>query len=33
MEKVVNKHLTNLKAMINAAFIDGVHDTTNVPLR
>ncbi|WP_051729223.1 hypothetical protein [Akkermansia muciniphila] len=26
MEKVVNKHLTNLKALINAAFIDGVHD-------
>ena len=26
MPKVVNKHLTNLKALINAAFIDGVHD-------
>lgn len=26
MAKVVNKHLTNLKALINAAFIDGVHD-------
>lgn len=26
MEKVVNKHLINLKALINAAFIDGVHD-------
>ena len=26
MAKVVNKHLTNLKALINAAFVDGVHD-------
>ena len=26
MPKVVNKHLTNLKALINPAFIDGVHD-------
>lgn len=26
MPKVVNKHMTNLKALINAAFIDGVHD-------
>ncbi len=26
MAKVVNKHLTNLKALINAAFTDGVHD-------
>lgn len=26
MAKVVNKHLTNLKALINAAFIDGIHD-------
>ena len=26
MAKVVNKHLTNLKVLINAAFIDGVHD-------
>ena len=26
MPKVVNKHLTNLKALINAAFIDGIHD-------
>ncbi|MCM1142346.1 MAG: hypothetical protein NC221_01680 [Duncaniella sp.] len=26
MPKVVNKHLTNLRAPINAAFIDGVHD-------
>ena len=26
MPNVVNKHLTNLKAIINAAFIDGVHD-------
>lgn len=26
MEKVVNKHLTNLKALINAAFVDGIHD-------
>ncbi|MCM1356056.1 MAG: phage integrase SAM-like domain-containing protein, partial [Staphylococcus sp.] len=26
MPKVVNKHITNLKALINAAFIDGVHD-------
>ena len=26
MPKVVNKHLTNLKALINAAFIDGVHN-------
>ncbi len=26
MVKVVNKHLTTLKALINAAFIDGVHD-------
>lgn len=26
MAKVVNKHLKNLKALINAAFIDGVHD-------
>jgi len=26
MPKVVNKHLTNLKVLINAAFIDGVHD-------
>ena len=26
MPKVANKHLTNLKALIYAAFIDGVHD-------
>lgn len=26
MTKVINKHLTNLKALINAAFIDGIHD-------
>ena len=26
MTNVVNKHLTNLKALINAAFTDGVHD-------
>lgn len=26
MAKVVNKHLTNLKALINAAFIDDIHD-------
>lgn len=26
MAKVVNKHLTNLKALINAAFVDGIHD-------
>ena len=26
MPKVVNKHMTNLKALINAAFIDGIHD-------
>lgn len=26
MAKVINKHLTNLKTLINAAFIDGVHD-------
>ena len=26
MPKAVNKHLTSLKALINAAFIDGVHD-------
>ena len=26
MPKVVNKHLTNLKTLINAAFIDDVHD-------
>ena len=26
MAKVVNKHLTNLKALINAAFIDGIHN-------
>ncbi len=26
MPKVVNKHMTYLKALINAAFIDGVND-------
>lgn len=26
MAKVVNKHLSTLKALINAAFIDGIHD-------
>lgn len=30
MAKVVNKHLTNLKALINAAFIDSVHDNRRV---